>query len=60
MNKKLIKTITCLVCVIGTTSAISFLSTSCGCSNQKDKALPYEVYDINETTNTLNGFKSDF
>ncbi len=60
-NKKLLKTVLCITSGIGFATSIPFTTTACGSSKPipvDKKILPYEVYDINETTGVLNGFKS--
>ncbi|MDE6477442.1 MAG: leucine-rich repeat domain-containing protein [Mycoplasmoidaceae bacterium] len=60
MNKKLIKTIASITCGLGIVGSIPFASTSCGCSSEKINSLTQSVYDIDQTTYELKGFKDDF
>mgnify|MGYP006919851586 CR=1 FL=1 len=63
MNKKLIKAIVSVACGLGIAASIPFTVASCGSSSEGDvipsNALHYEVYEIDETTNVLKGFKED-
>lgn len=57
----LLKTLVSITCGLGIISSIPLVSTSCGCSNKiQIKALPRDVYEIDETTHTLKAFKDDF
>ncbi len=58
MKNKLLKFLTCFAGISAIGSTITITSASCGCSNEQSiKALPDEVYDIDEATNVLKGFK---
>ena len=60
MKNKLLKALTCFAGIFAIGSTIAITSTSCGCSNKQSiRALPDQVYDIDETTHELKGFKSD-
>lgn len=58
MNKKLLKSIICVASSVGVVTSIPFAATSCGTTYVG--ILPDNVYDIDKTTNILEGFTESF